>query len=267
MDNVVAPNAPAEATPSAPAATPTPSPSALPVATPQATPAAAIPAAPEDRSNWVPPHRIREIREGMQRQFAQQQAQVQAQIEQYQSQVRALTGMTPPPNPEVESIKTQFFQVFPQAQGLFEKAEQVDKYIERMGELESAVDYIWRNHGRQAIDRVFKQAEESIGAPLNDEGRRALHAAFSGWIQSVDPSGERYVSDPGIVDEFWKTLSSTLVDPARRAAAANVQNRVPGALPQDTPAGVPAPPQAPKPANIDERVAQGWAAFQANRRG
>lgn len=264
--NVTATPSPAEAISSAPVASPTLTPTASPVASPQ-VPAAAPIAAPEDRSNWVPPHRIREVREGMQRQFAQQQAQLEARVQQQESQLRALTGIQPPPNPEVATIKQQFDQVFGEgASDFFSKREQIDKYLERMEELEVAVDHIWRTHGRQSVDRVFKQAEEALGSPLSEEGRRVLHTAFSGWIQSVDPTGERYVSDPTIVDEFWKTLSSTLVDPARRIAAANVQNRAPGALPQDTPAGVPAPMAAPKPANLDERVANGWAMLQATRK-
>lgn len=263
--NIPSAVAPTPATPT-PEALPTPAPIASPVATPQ-VPAAAPIAAPEDRSNWVPPHRIREVREAEARKFQTEQAQLQAQLQHMQRQVQALTGTLPQSNTEHTSIRQQFDEVFgPGASDFLAQREQMQQYVARMQELEQAVDYIWRNHGRQSMDRIYSQASETLGGPLSDEGKRALHAAFTGWVQSVDPDGQRYVNDPSIVDEFWKTLSSTLVDPVRRAATAQVVNRAPGALPQDTPAGVPMPGPAPKPANMDERMSQAWSSYNAYKK-
>ena len=262
----------------APAGGETPAPA--PVATPQvpshvaatpATPAAAPIAAPEDRSNWVPPHRIRETREAAireaQRQSQQEALQYQAQLQNYQNQIRALTGIQAPPNPEHGDIKQHFDEVFGAGSSDFlSKREQVEAMMEEIQELRQAVDFVWKGHARSSLDRVYSQAAESLGAPLSDEGKRALHAAFNGWIQASPEYGQRYLDDPTIVDEFWKTLSSTLVDPARRTANAQIASRVPGALPQDNPAGVPTPGPAPKPANMDERVNQMWAGYNANKK-
>ena len=101
---------------------------------------------------------------------------------------------------------------------------------------------------------------------MSDEGKRALHAAFAGYVQSNPEYQQRYIDDPSIVDEFWKTLSSTLVDPARRATAVATASRVPGALPQDTPAGLPGPTApAPQPHGLDERAKLAFQMFQAER--
>ena len=263
--NVVDPTpSPAAATPAAPSAPATVAPFAPPVATPPA-PVAAPTAAPDDRSNWVPPHRIREIRESAQRQYAEAHAQHQAQLEHYQNQIRALVGATPPPNTEHEAVRQQFSQLYPGLAKVETFADKLESYASKMEELESAVDYIWRNHGRQSMDRIFKHAEESLGAPINDEGKRALHAAFTGWVQSSPEYSQRYVDDPELVNEFWKTLSSTLVDPARRNAAVAATQRVPQGLPQDRPAGVPAPPGPPKPSGLDERANMAWVQFQQER--
>jgi len=267
--NVTAtPTPAAEPTPSAPLASATPTPSAQPVATPLA-PQAPATGAPEDRSNWVPPHRLREASqryEAAQREWAAREAQYQAAMQQYQDQMRALVGMAPPEDPEVAEIRQRFGQVFPGLSRMEEKAAELEKYLERVADLEAAVDYIWQNHGRQSLDRIFKNAEEALGSPLTEEGRRALHAAFAGYIQSNPEYQQRYVDDPTVVDEFWKTLSSTLVDPARRASAVAVASRVPGALPQDTPAGAPPPsPPAPKPSGLDERAKLAYQMFQAER--
>ena len=254
-------------TPATPEASPTPMPIASPVATPQ-VPAAAPIAAPEDRSNWVPPHRIREVREAEQRRYAQEVQARDAEIRRYQDQVRALTGVTPPPNQEHGNIRQQFDEVFgPGASEFLAQREHMQQVAAEMQELRQAVDHIWRNHGRQSMDRIYSQASETLGGPLTDEGKRALHAAFTGWIQSSPEYAQRYVDDPSVVDEFWKTLSSTLVDPVRRSAQAQTISRAPGALPQDTPAGVPTPGPAPKPANMDERMEQAWASYNAFKRG
>ena len=260
-----------------PAAEPThsaPAPAAIPQGTPPvaatpATPAAAPIAAPEDRSNWVPPHRIREATqkyENAERQWQAREAQYQAMVQQHQRQLQALTGVLPPPDPEIEDVRQRFGQVFPGLSRMESKTEQLEKYMERVADLEAAVDHIWQNHSRQSLDRVFKSAEDTLGSPLTDEGKRALHAAFAGYVQSNPEFEKRYVDDPTLVDEFWKTLSSTLVDPARRATAAATASRVPGALPQDTPAGTPPPlPSGPKPNNLDERAHLAYQMFQAER--
>jgi hypothetical protein len=119
-EEFVSGSAPAEATPSAPSTpvTATPVTSAPAVATPQAPPQApATGVSSEDRSNWVPPHRIRETREAALRQaneqFAQRESQMRAEAERYRQQVLALTGVTPPPNPEIKAVKDQFAHLYP----------------------------------------------------------------------------------------------------------------------------------------------------------
>ena len=260
-------------TPAPTPASATPMPSAVPSAIPQgpvAAPTGLSPAAPEDRSNWVPPHRLRETREAAvreaQQRYQQEQAQLQAQVNHYQQQLRALVGAEPPANPDHDAIRQQFGQLYPGLTKIEARAAQLEQYLDQMPDMESVRDYIWQNHGRQAMDRIYSQAAETLGGPLSAEGKRALHAAFTGWVQSSPEYAQRYVDDPSIVDEFWKTLSSTLVDPARRAASAQVASRVPGALPQDTPGGVPSPGPAPKPANMDERIGQMWAGYNANKK-
>lgn len=262
------------ATPLSGSETPAPAPAATlqgtsPVAATPATPPAPAIGAPEDRSNWVPPHRIREATqryETAQRDWATREAQYQAMMQQHQSQLRALTGLQAPPDPEVEEIRQRFGQVFPGLSRMESQAEKLEQYIEKIADLEAAVDHIWQNHSRQSVGRIFENAEKTLGSPLTEEGKRALHAAFAGYVQSNPEYQQRYVDDPSIVDEFWKTLSSTLVDPARRATAAAAATRTPGALPQDTPAGVPAPlSSVPKPDGLDERAKLAYQMFQAER--
>lgn len=253
----------------APAAA-TPAASASPVATPQATPAPATSGAPGD--GWVPSYRIREAREAAVRQanetFSQREAQYQAQLEEVNRKLQALVGVAPPQNPEIDAVKSQFGQVFPGLAKLEERAAQLEALMERAGDLESQTNHYWQTYGRQTMDNLFKAAESTLGAPLTDEGKRALHSSFVGFVQSSPELTNRYSQDPTIVEDFWKVFSSSLIDPVRRGAQATVAGRAAQVtnLPQDTPGGTPAVTPGPKPTNLDDRVAMGWAQYQQQSR-
>ncbi len=263
--NVTATPAEPTATPSAPAAAPaTPTAPTTPVAATPATPQApATSGAPE---GWVPSYRIRESREAAVREanaeFARREAEYQTQLGRYQAQLQALTGVQPPQNPEVAAVRGQFSQLYPGLSRLEDQAEQLQALLERAEDLESASTHHWQNYGRQSMDRLFDHAEKSVGTPLTDEGKRALHAAFVGFVQSSPELTARYAQDPTLVDEYWKALSSSLIDPVRRTAATTVAGRAAGAIPQDTPGGAPRATPVPQPANLDERAASAWALYQ-----
>jgi hypothetical protein len=71
----------------------------------------------EDRSNWLPPYRAREIREAAAREAATryqtEMGTIKSELERYRSQVQALVGVTPQQNTEADTIKKQFFELFP----------------------------------------------------------------------------------------------------------------------------------------------------------
>ena len=258
--------------------------SAEPTATPPAAPAAAIPAAPLQAATppvtpgpatgpegWVPSYRVRETREAAIREanegFASKEAGWKAELDQIRSQLHALVGVQPPQNPEIASVRNQFGQLYPGLAQLEDRAKDLMGLIDRAGDMESQNSHYWQSYGRQTMDRLFSQASESLGTPLTDEGKRALHAAFSGFVSSSPELTARYSNDPTLVDEYWKAFSSNFIDPARRTAGATVVGRVAGNIPQDTPSGAPRVPGAPKPAGLEERAQLGWTQYQqqANR--
>jgi len=257
------------ATSASPAAA-TPAASAQPVATTQATQAPATSGAPGD--GWVPSYRVRETREAALREaetrFSAREAEFNRQLEQYQNQLRALVGVQPPQDPQLDQVKQQFGGIYPGLAKLEEKAAQLEALLERAGDIESQTNHYWQTYGRQTMDNLFKAAEASLGSPLSDEGKRALHSSFVGFVQSSPELTQRYASDPTIVEDFWKAFSTSLIDPVRRNAGAQVATRAAAvqSLPQDTPGGTPHAQGAPKPANLDERVAMGWAQYQNNAR-
>ena len=239
-----------------------------------ATPVAATPATPQasaieaGREGWVPSYRLRETREAAIREaqtaFAEREAAIRREADQYRTQLHALVGVQQPQNPEIEAVRQQFRQLFPKLAQLEERGEDVMSILERAGDMESQNSHYWQSYGRQTMDRLFEHATTSLGSPLTEEGKRALHSSFVGFVQSSPELTERYANDPTIVDEFWKMFTSTFVDPVRRNAAATVSGRAAATatLPQDTPGGAPRVSPGPKPANLDERAAQAWAQYQ-----
>ena len=266
-DIVSAPSA-AEPTPSAP--TPV---TATPV-TPAAAPAissapAASPTSSTPPEGWVPSYRIRESREAAVReanaQFAQREAEIRAEADQYKRQLHSLVGVQPPPNPEIAAVRSQFGQLYPGLARLEERADQLLQLQERAGDLESQTEHYWQTYGRQTMDRLFTNAQNSLGAPLTDEAKRSLHSSFVGFVQSSPELSNRYANDPTIVDDFWKAFTSSFIDPARRTASAQVVQRASGFTPQDTPGGIPHTAPAPSPKNLDERMASGWALYNQHK--
>lgn len=248
-----APATPAPATPGAPAAAP---------ATPSAgTPAPATGGVPE---GYVPSYRLREQREQILREsqstWATKEAEMRAESERYRAQVLALTGVTAPPDPAIANVRGQFGQLYPGLAALEEHANELLALREQAGSIQQQQQHYWESYGRSTMDSLYKTASDSLG-PLNDEAKRQLHTAFVGFVQSSPEMIARYERDPSIVTDFWKQFTSSFIDPVRRTAAAGIASRAPGALPQDTPGGVPQVPQAPKMNSLDERVAAGWAKY------
>jgi hypothetical protein len=268
-EDVIGQNTPAGGeTPAAPVAAPA-TPAAPPVSatsTPQAPPASATTPPAE---GWVPSYRVRETREAAlreaQSQWANKEAELRAEAQRYQEQLRALVGVQPPQNPQVEAIKQQFSQLFPGLSQLEQRASDLQGLIEQAQNFQAQQQHYWQSYGRQNLDRLFGMAQETYGSPLSDEAKRHLHSSFLGFVQSSPEMEARYETDPSIVQDFWKAFSANFVDPARRVAAAGAASRVPGAIPQDTPSGAPRSTPPPAPANLDDRVANAWLQYQQSQ--
>ena len=259
---------PVEATPSTPPAAAIPAAPAPQSAIPAVTPAAAPPAAPE---GYVPSYRLRETREAAvresQQQWAQREATLNAKYAEMERKFQALAGITPPANPEVTAVRGQFGQLYPGLTSMEERAQDILGILDRAQDIESQNDHYWQSYGRQTMDRLFSQAQESLGAPLTDEGKRQLHAAFTGFVQSSPELTARYTNDPTLVQDFWKQFTSSFIDPVRRVAAAGVAGSVaPRALPQDTFGGAPRATPAPQFGSLDDRASAAWTMYQQSRK-
>lgn len=220
----------------------------------------------EDRSTWVPPHRIREGTE--------RQAALQRELDLERSRVAALSGVQRPAAPEdaeTQAIRAQFEKLYP---GLAKLNSQAEK-LERLAELDpndmtGAQEHYWTSLGQQTLNRVDAEAQELFGGgELTPFAKRTLHSAFAAFIQSDRELGQRYAAqDPKLVKDFFKEYQQGFLDPYRRqittqAAPRNerVRNLPRGGTSTAIPNGGPAPI---KPADTDEFHG---AAFKAMTQG
>jgi hypothetical protein len=269
-------SAPAPATSgSSGSAAPAPAAAAPQTATPPATtPASATPstqAGQPPREGWVPSYRIRETREAaireQQEQFATREQELRAEYERLQQQVRSLVGVQAPPDQETATVKNQFSKLYPGLARLEERAEALLGVIDKAGNWDDATDFQWQSYGKNTVDRLFGYAEKDLGSPLTDEGKRQLHSAFVGFVQSSPEMTNRYRTDPELVTEWWKAFSSSFIEPARRIASSGAAQRAAGTpLPQDRGGVVPPVTPGPQLKNLDERADAAWALYQQNAR-
>jgi hypothetical protein len=199
--------------------------------------------------------------------MAQKEAEWQAKFEATQKQLHSLVGVTPPANPQEDTIRQQFNSLYQDSLGKLTDPNVVAKLLaltEKAQDLEAQNQHYWTSHGRRTLDSLFTKFSEGLGTPLTDAGKQQLHSYFVGWIQADPERQERYQSDPSIVDDFYKAFSSNLIDPVRRSATAQVVDRVPQGIPQDSPSA-PRTSAPAQPASLDERMNMAWAQYNKPR--
>jgi uncharacterized protein (UPF0335 family) len=212
----------------------------------------------------VPPHRLEEVSTKHEQQLASFKAQAEAEKAALQRQLQALTGVLPPQNPEIDAVKNQFKEVFPELSEIGSQAEAIKELIALKDELRAAMQHQWATHNRSAMSTLYKTAESTYGQPLNDDAKRALGASFIGHLQSNPDEYERYQQDPTtVVEGFWKSFTDRFISPIQRAQVVAQQNRIPSAIPQDPASGA-VPVSTPvKPANPEERLSQALAHYKS----
>lgn len=203
----------------------------------------------EDRSDWVPRHRLNETSGKLKT--------IEEQNQDLQRRLTIALGVHPadPNQQKSDQVRQAFFQMFPQFKKL---AELSDDQLEAVLQAPSHVSASreaelrqWQRHGDQQVDTVSQKVAEAIGTErLDDEQRSDLRDTFSSWIkqrartelqQAADRYGDDAVaknerrfsdtirryedSDPKLLDEFVTRYTKNWVEPARRSATARTSTR------------------------------------------
>lgn len=217
----------------------------------------------EDRSKWIPPHRLTEVSTKAQ--------QAESRAQQLQTQLQALVGATPadPKTQEAETIKAQFFELFPGMKSLAQLSpEQLQQLLDAPKQVGAANEFVsrsWQRHGKQQLTSLVAAVSDAVGSDLSDRAQGRLKAAFTDTIereaQKAQETGEisdlfqRYIDgDETLVEEFAKEWAEDYFVPARRTVASQEIRRTTHKVPNSTGRGqvTTAPRQEFK--TLDERL-------------
>lgn len=202
----------------------------------------------EDRTDWVPRSRLNEVTgklgkqiENLQRQFEDQQGRVKKVfgIEEGSEEER-----------EAEEIRKRLYQVVPWLKNLENLTPEQLERIERAAELaEESSTSQWETHAIKMVEDLESEVSSALGVEkLSDTQRRRLVSAYRDEANAAHQArivavrkGERDVvrttrvdndfiarherGDKTLIKEFAKAFLDDWFEPARRSAAARLQQR------------------------------------------
>lgn len=182
----------------------------------------------EDRSKWIPQHRLAE--ETTKRQG------LEAQIAERDRKIAALAGVSTPDASEAKKaeISKAFFAMFPHL-----SEEKMQRRDEQVSRAEAAEQREWQRHGDRQLAGIYTQVAEALGAEsLSDDQKGDLQDAFKNWLTATckkelrDSGGTESATltsyekgEPKVVSEFVKRYTAQWIEPARRKVTAQNINR------------------------------------------
>lgn len=182
----------------------------------------------EDRSKWIPPHRLNE--ETTKRQS------LESQIAERDRKIAALAGVTPPDatTEKAAQVKKAFYEMFPHLND--EKMAERDAAVASAKAVETRQ---WERHGKAQMDTVYTQVAEALGAEsLSEDQKSDLRDSFASWLRSTcakelqasDGAASATLAayedgDPKVLASFVKRYNESWVEPARRKVTAQTLGR------------------------------------------
>lgn len=233
-DPVVSTAAPAAAPAGAPAAPAAPSSDGTPAAAAAAPAGAPAPKAKptysysEDRSKWVPPHRVVEA--------STRVTTLQKELELERQRVAALAGTRTqtPEDLDQAQIQEALFKL-PQFAHLKGLTPEVLQDLIEMRQLRSSMEqssqHVWRTLALDTTNQLESRYKDLIGADeLTPQQSQILGTMFMGMAGNTQESRnefrQRYESrDPKLMDEFFEVLQQGIIEPVRRTALAGPLRR------------------------------------------
>lgn len=222
----------------------------------------AAPSAPPNNGEWIPRHRLNEVTEQARREIARWRAEA----ERYRPQ-----PTQPPPDPQAEAVKAQFFKLFPAAEKLFGlPPDRLEALIASGPHWQAQTEHYWTTVGQNYLRQLEQSMHSVYGGAPDVKARRWFESAFIDWVTNDPDAQSRYISqDPNLVSDFWKQAESLMLDPIRRSAIAAEQRKgerrdrlpKPGVPTQALGRGAP-----PKPKDEEELHERAYEAFEAQRR-
>lgn len=224
----------------------------------------------EDRSNWVPSHRVR--------QYSQEIERLRREYDVAQRRVAALSGVQPPaaqPSAEQNAIRTQLLAVMPELKDLLDARDDISglkglNLKETISALQQFAANRWQQQGTQTLSTLGAKIKAAYGgADIAPKQLARISRAFIGELEDNPELLARYeAGDPSVVDEFVTDYTQGVLDPYRRSTAAAAARQAAGADARRLPRGgggsptVGNRPPAIKPGDGDKFHKAAWDAMQ-----
>lgn len=175
----------------------------------------------EDRSNWIPPHRLQAV--------SQRARTIEQQLAIERARTRALAGLEPEApsfedslSPEDRELRNGLIKLFPELDLLRKHGEKLAKIAPNADRLLSMGDEQWTREGHRTLRSLSKEYATHIGADtLTPRQQRQLGALFYDWLESDELLAERYAyGDDKLIADFISDLDSNFLAPVRRQGQA-----------------------------------------------
>ena len=214
--------------PASPAAAGTPGGGAAPPAGAGTTPPATRFSYTEDRSQWIPPHRLEEVRRAEQARYQM----LEQQHRELDQRMRRFFDVPQPRDPRHEELRRSFMEIMPEMAPFLEARNQpvLKQLLDlaasgRLDEVLATNQSYWSRHANTyARDAAGAYAKE-IGVEVKDLPKSTINRMalnLQAFIQE-DPSGQRYqryeLGDPGLLDEWLDDMKATYITPLRTRMA------------------------------------------------
>jgi len=187
----------------------------------------------EDRTNWVPPHRLREETQKRQSQD-QELASLRAQVQQEQQRVRVLAGVETPDKSaaDQQQILEALVKVAPQLSPLLRLSpDQVEEFFGSIDNAKQTNQHVWTNYGNQTLSNIWTKLGEVSGGALTTDEQEQVREDFIQYLSASDQRRERYEGgDPKVIEEFVSRMSRW-VDRGRRLSTSTTAQRVTRPIP------------------------------------
>lgn len=175
----------------------------------------------EDRSQWVPPHRLREVSERVR--------VMEGALSNYQARVRALMGVAEPEDPRQVELRNAMKQMFPGLAPFIDNPKLHEQLMNGQfsgrGEMDGFQSAYWNRHALETVNDAITQYAQAAGIDASKLGERAV-ANMARQIQAFignDPERRAaYESrDPSFLRAFIADLTGFFVNPLRQVASVN----------------------------------------------
>lgn len=186
----------------------------------------------EDRSKWIPPHRLSE--ETTARRTADTQlAEANRKLAAYRAEA-GISGPVDASDLKKAEVKKAMYEMFPHL-----SEEHISELEAQSTAAKNLEAQQWARHGKAQLAGVYSQIADAIGADsLSADQKSDLQESFASWLRTAcakelqASNGQESATlsayedgDSKVLGEFVKRYTANWVEPARRKVTAQTLGR------------------------------------------